>query len=205
MPLLAGTRLAVLDTETTGMSPSAGHTIIELARVNLDEGELGESWSTLIRPGRPIPADAIAVHGITDAMVADAPTPEDVGPELLRGCAGRALVFHNASFDLPFIQALLRAAGLPPLVPPVIDTLGLARGLLKVKSNSLAALSTHFGLRVETAHRALGDALSTARLFQILAARWETERGVRSLAELAAESQDAMRVSRRSLARETTF
>ena len=101
--------------------------------------------------------------------------------------------------------ALLRTAGLPPLFPPVIDTLGLARGLLKVKSNSLAALSTHFGLRVETAHRALGDAMSTARLLQILAARWESERGIRTLAELAAESQDAMRVSRRSQARETPF
>jgi DNA polymerase-3 subunit epsilon len=199
MSLLAGTRLAVIDTETTGMSPATGHALIEVARVGIDNGSLGERWSALVQPGRPIPADAVAVHGITDAMMIDAGTIEEVAGDLARACAGLPLVFHNAAFDLPFLQALMRKAGLPPLLNPVIDTFGLARGLLKVKSHALASLASQFGLRVEASHRALGDALSTARLFLALAPRWEDERGVRSLAELAAASQDVLRQPRPQL------
>jgi DNA polymerase III epsilon subunit-like protein len=112
-----------------------------------------------------------------------------------RRCAGRTLVFHNAAFDLPFLAALMRKAGRPPLLCPVVDTLGLARGLFDQGGNSLGALAVRLGLPPEPAHRALGDALTTARLFQALAARWENERGVRSIAELAAASQDVLRLA----------
>lgn len=197
MSLLAGARVAVLDTETTGMSPAYGHTLVEVARVWVEGGVVGEGWSSLVRPGRPIPPDAVAVHGITDAMVASAPTAAEVGATLARDCAGVPLVFHNAAFDLPFLGAAMRAAGLPPPWNPIIDTLGLARGLVRTKSHGLAALASLFGLELETAHRALGDARSTARLLVRLAARWEAERGIRSVAELAAASQDALRLARR--------
>jgi len=78
------------------------------------------------------------------------------------------LIFHNASFDLPFLIALLRQAGQPPLLNPIIDTLGLARGLGGPGGNSLGGLAARLGLPVETKHRALGDALTTARLFLAL-------------------------------------
>jgi DNA polymerase-3 subunit epsilon len=199
MSLLAGAHLVVIDTETTGMSPHLGHALIEIARVDIVDGSLGESWSSLVQPGRSIPADAVAVHGITDAMMAEAPPVETVAAELARACAGAFLVFHNAAFDLPFLQALMKKAGLPPLYHPVLDTFGLARGLLKGQSHALKTLATQFGLQVEASHRALGDALSTARLFLALAARWEAERGIHSLAELAAASQDALRQPRRQV------
>ena len=197
MGLLSGTRLLAVDTETTGMSPDAGHRLVEVARVGIVDGTLGEGWSSLVRPGRTIPADAARVHGITDAMVADAPEPRAVGRELREACGDLPLVFHNAPFDLPFLIQLFREAGAPMLLNPIVDTLGLARGLPGAGRNSLGALAARLGLPPEPAHRALGDARTTARLFLALAARWESERGVRTLAELAAASQDVMRATSR--------
>ena len=195
--MLAGESLSVLDTETTGMSPSSGATLVEVARVDIEAGAIGATWSSLVRPGRPIPPDATAVHGITDAMVAEAPAPAAVARELREAAGDRTLVFHNAPFDLPFLIVMLRDAGVPPLLNPIVDTLGLARGLFGPGSNSLGQLAAKLRLPVETAHRALSDARTTARLFLELAGRWERERGVRSLAELAAASQDVMRLTAR--------
>ncbi len=195
MSLLSGQRILAVDTETTGFNPAEGHALVEVATVTLDADALGETWSSLVRPGRAIPPDASKVHGITDAMVADAPAPEAVAAELRRRCGELPLVFHNAPFDLPFLIALLRAGGQPPLLNPIIDTLGLARGLGGPGGNSLGALAARLGLPRETQHRALGDARTTARLFLALSARWEAERGVRTLAELAAVSQDVMRLT----------
>ncbi len=197
MSLLAGTHLLAVDTETTGMSPADGHRLVEVARVAIVDGRVGDTWSSLIRPGRPIPEDASRVHGITDAMVANAPDSATIARELRAACADLPLVFHNAPFDLPFLIALFREGGAPPLINPIVDTLGLARGLLGPGGNALGALARKFGLPVETAHRALGDTLTTARLFLVLAERWEREKGVRSVAELAAVSLDVMRATAR--------
>jgi DNA polymerase-3 subunit epsilon len=193
MPILSGEQLVAIDTETTGFDVAQGHRLVEVAAVRIDGGALGETWSSLIRPGRPIPAEASAVHGITDVMVAAAPGVESVAAELRARAGGHALVFHNAPFDLPFLIALLREGQQPPLLNPIVDTLGLARGLFGVGSNALGALATKLGLPKEPAHRALGDALTTARLFLALAERWERERGVTSVPELAAISQDVIR------------
>jgi DNA polymerase-3 subunit epsilon len=201
MSLLEGARLVAVDTETTGFDASRGDEIVEVACVPITNGtmgETGEGWSSLVRPARPIPADASRIHGITDAMVAGAPAPAVVAGELLSACGDAPLVFHNASFDLPFLAVLLRAGGHPPLFNPVIDTLGLARGLQSMGENSLGALARRMNLPPETAHRAAGDARTTARLFIILAERWANEKGVRSIPELAAASQDVVRLTRRA-------
>lgn len=197
MSLLAGHTVLAVDTETTGMSPVEGHRLVEVARVAIVNGALGEEWSTLVNPGRPIPADATRVHGISDAMVAGAPRAAETGRLLRAACADLPLVFHNAPFDLPFLLHLFREAGAPTLLNPIIDTLGLARGLFGPGSKSLGALAAKLELPGETAHRALGDTRTTARLFIELAGRWEREKGVRSLLELAAVSQDLMRVTAR--------
>jgi len=97
------------------------------------------------------------------------------------------------SFDLPFLIVLLRQAGQPPLFNPIVDTLGLARGLAGPGGHSLGTLAARMGLPFEAQHRALGDARTTARLFLAMSGRWEAERGVRTLAELAAASQDMLR------------
>ncbi len=197
MSLLDGARLAAVDTETTGFDPAQGHAVIEVACVVLEDGAIGEAWDSLVDPGRSIPPDAAAIHGITDAMVHGAPDAASVGAELARRCAGCVLVFHHAAFDLPVLAALMRRGGRPPLWNPVLDTLGLARSLFEPGGNSLAALAARLGLPPEPRHRARGDALTTARLLQALAPRWEAERGVRSVAELAAASQDVLRLTGR--------
>lgn len=197
MSLLSGVTVLAVDTETTGMSPADGHRLVEVARVAVVDGVLGEDWSTLIDPGRAIPPDATRVHGISDAMVAGAPKAAVAGRMLREVCGDLPLVFHNAPFDLPFLLQLFRDANAPPLTNPIIDTLGLARGLFGTGSNALGALATRLKLPPETAHRALGDTRTTARLFVELAGRWEREKGVRSLDELAAASQDVMRATAR--------
>jgi DNA polymerase-3 subunit epsilon len=201
MSLLSDERVVVVDTETTGMSPAEGHVLVEVAAVTLEHGAIAETWSSLVRPGRPIPPDAAAVHGITDAMVAGAPAPAVVAAEFRRRCGDHTLGFHNGSFDLPFVVELVRAGNQPPLFNPIVDTLGLARGLGADGGNSLQVLRARYALPAEPAHRALGDALTTARLLLALADRWEREKGTRSLLELAADSQDVLRLGAR---RDTT-
>jgi DNA polymerase-3 subunit epsilon len=194
--LLDGQTIEAVDTETTGFDPGQGHEVVEVARVSIVNRSLAESWSSLIRPSRPIPHGASAVHGITNPMVAEAPGPTEIGRKLREACGDRTLVFHNAPFDLPFLAALLRGAGQPPFTAPVIDTLGLARGLFGAGSNALGPLARRLGLPEETEHRAAADARTTARLLIALADLWEREKGVRSLDELAAASQDVVRLSR---------
>ena len=197
MSILHGQHILALDTETTGMSPADGHRLVEVARVAIVDGVLGEEWSTLVNPGRAIPPDATRVHGIRDDMVASAPGTAEVGRLLREACGDLPLVFHNAPFDLPFLLHLFREAGAPPLLNPIVDTLGLARGLFGTGNNSLGPLAQRLGVAGETAHRALGDTRMTARVFVELAGRWERDKGVRSLLELAAISQDVMRATAR--------
>lgn len=194
MPLLAGHRVVVVDIETTGWS-AASDAIIEIACVTLDGGAIAETWSSLLQPGRPVPADATRIHGITDAMLTPAPTPAAVAKPFRDRCGGWTIAIHKADFDLPFLSALLRRHGADPLYNPVIDTLGLARGLFGPGGNSLGELTVRHGIAHAAAHRALGDARATAELLAALAPRWEAERGVQSLAELAAASQDAIRLT----------
>ena len=183
----------MIDTETTGWSVAQGHALIEVATVTLEDGIVAETWSSLVRPGRSIPVESTRVHGITDAMVAGAPPPERVAAELRVRCADWPLVFHHATFDLAFIARLLRASGQPPLWNPVIDTLGMARAFPDPAGHSLPVARARLELQPRASHRALEDAHATADLLLALLPRWEAERGVRSLAELAAESQDGAR------------
>jgi len=198
MSILTGATLLAVDTETTGFDVGRGERIVEVACVKIVDGQLAGEWSSFVHPGKPIPEDATKIHGISDAMVADAPPLAEVGRALREACADLPLVFHNAPFDLPFLAALFSEAGVPPLLNPIVDTLGLARGLSGTGSNSLGALAVRLKLPAESAHRALGDTRTTARLFLRLAQHWEAERGIRSLAELAAVSQDVVRTTGRA-------
>lgn len=186
----------VLDTETTGFEVSHGHRLIEIASVDVIAGVPDLDWSTLVHPGRPIPEDATRVHGITDAMVAESPTPEAFARGLRFRLEGAVLCFHNAPFDLPFVQELFRLAGAEPLTNAVVDTLGLARGIHgagRGARNGVSALTARLQLPQETAHRALGDARMTARLLCYFAGWYEQHKGIASFAELCALSQDIVR------------
>ncbi len=151
--------LAAIDFETTGLSPDRGDRAIEVAVVRGRFGEPPRRWSALIDPGRAV--DATEIHGITDDMVRGEPTFAALVPTLSGLLEGAVLVAHNAAFDLSFLRMEYARAERSPPVVPVLDTLGLARRLLTLPSNSLGAVCTHFGVTRSRAHRALEDASAT--------------------------------------------
>ncbi len=152
---------AVVDVETTGLSARTGDRICEVAVVLARHGQVVDQFQTLINPCRPISYGASAVNGITDMMVRNAPLFRTVAPSLLRMLEGAVLVGHNASFDLSFLSAELRAAGHPPPSNPVIDTLAIARRCFTFQSNRLGDLARAMGINTHGLHRALADATAT--------------------------------------------
>jgi len=161
-------RYAVADVEGNGQQPPD---LVELAVLPITDGTLGEPALWLARPPRPITRFATRIHRITDAEVAGAPAFADIGPDVRRALAGRALVGHNAHVDVGVLRREL--GGWQP--PEVFDTLKLARRLLPGQpSYKLGALVTALaldeGLPAGLApHRASYDVLVTARLFVRLA------------------------------------
>ncbi|TGU70406.1 ATP-dependent helicase DinG, partial [Mesorhizobium sp. M00.F.Ca.ET.186.01.1.1] len=119
-------RLLVVDFETTGSHPRQGDSIIQIGAVAIDDGQITECFSTLIHPGQDIPPFITQLTGITNEMVADAPTLEEVFPTFLRLLDGRAFVAHNASFDLQFLQEALLSQGYYAFDGYVLDTVELS-------------------------------------------------------------------------------
>jgi DNA polymerase-3 subunit epsilon len=164
-PSLGSLRYAVVDVETTGSLRWRGHGIVEIAVVEIRDGFVCDTFQTLLNPGRPIPPFVTALTGITPAMVAGAPLFEHVAPRVFERLAGRVFVAHNVGFDWGFVRSHLQhSLGQVPEVPRLC-TVHLARRLLpRVRRRNLDALSSHFGIEIHGRHRALGDALATARI-----------------------------------------
>jgi DNA polymerase III subunit epsilon len=164
------------DVETTGLVARIDR-VVELGAVRFDARgrELGR-FQRLVNPGRPIPPSAGAIHGITDADVADAPRAEAVLPEFLRFLGEPVatwLLAHNAGFDGGFLSHELGRAGLAWTGHELVDTLPLARHKLPGAANhKLDTLAQHLGLTIEGAHRALGDSL---RVMGIWLALWSPD------------------------------
>ena len=106
----ADPRAVYLDTETTGLRP--GSDVVEIAVIDATGAPLID---TLVRPRNPIPPDAAAIHGISNEMVADAPTWPEVFPDLQRVLEGRRVIVYNAAYDWSIVDALVDIHGLPPL------------------------------------------------------------------------------------------
>jgi DNA polymerase-3 subunit epsilon len=161
-------RQVVLDTETTGLEPEAGHRIIEIGGVELlDRRQTGRVFHTYLNPDRSIDEGAQAVHGISIDDLRDKPRFAQVVDELLGFIVGAELVIHNAAFDLAFLDAEL-ALLRPPrgrsreLVTGVVDSLLLARQKHPGQKNSLDALCRRYD--IDDSHRTLHGALLDAQL-----------------------------------------
>lgn len=160
-------RQLVLDTETTGLEPSEGHRIIEIGCVELVERRLTKAnFHRYLQPDREIDAGAVAVHGISNAFLADKPRFAEIAEELIEYLRGAELVIHNASFDVGFLNHELRQwrADSPRIedLCTVVDSLLLARQRHPGQRNSLDALCRRY--EVDNSRRDLHGALLDAEI-----------------------------------------
>ncbi|OCX64485.1 DNA polymerase III subunit epsilon [Thioclava sp. SK-1] len=159
----------VFDTETTGLRSDAGDEIVQIAAqriVNARRVE-AEMFDTLVNPGRDIPAASTKIHGITNAMVQDAPTIAEVGRRFHRFAHNAVLVAHNAPFDIGFLRLKEPVIG-QKFTHPVLDTVLLSAVVFgQSEDHSLDALTHRLGITIpeEARHTALGDTLATSEAF----------------------------------------
>jgi DNA polymerase-3 subunit epsilon len=160
------TRQIFLDTETTGLNPESGDRIVEIGCIEMVNRRLtGETRHVYLNPERKGNEEAIKVHGLTDAFLADKPKFSAVADDILGFLAGADVVIHNAAFDVGFLNAELKRLGRQPfhtVAAKVTDTLLMAREMFPGKANSLDALCKR--LEVDNAHRTFHGALLDAGL-----------------------------------------
>ncbi|MBV0933678.1 3'-5' exonuclease [Marinobacterium weihaiense] len=181
--------MVVFDTETTGLDLRGGDAIISLAGCRIVNGRLlaDDSFDQRVNPGRAIPAQSTAIHGLTDADVAQSPPIEIVLPRFRQYVGEGVLVAHNAAFDLLALQ-LATGTDHPAFGMPVLDTLLLSRALdPSLEGHGLDALAERFQLQFPpgTRHTALGDARVTAELLLMLLPRLAS-RGIHTLGDALA-------------------
>lgn len=171
---LGSLEYVVVDVETTGSSAARGHRITEICAVLLDgRGAELDEFRTLVNPQRPIPPTITRLTNITDSMVRDAPTFDDIAHDLFERLSGRVFVAHNVGFDWRFVcREMEGSIGRRPRGARTLCTVRMARRLVpEVRSKSLDALCYFFDLENEARHRAYGDARTTAELFRRLMER----------------------------------
>jgi DNA polymerase-3 subunit epsilon len=140
-------REIVLDTETTGLDPSDGHRIVEIACVELfNHMPTGKSLHKYGNPERDMPEEAFAVHGLSAEFLAEHPRFAEIVDELLDFIGNDPVVIHNAEFDLAFLNAELARLGRPPLACSFVDTLAMSRQRFPGAPASLDALCRRFAI-----------------------------------------------------------
>lgn len=162
---LSEIKFACLDTETTGLSPQMGGKVCEVAVSVTRGGQVIEEFTTLLNPGKPMGPEVISIHGITNEMVADAPSFADIVPQLLYLLDGAVVVAHNADFDMNFLQAEFASCGLKMPNVPVLDTLKLARKSGKFAKNNLGCVAADLGINCQGWHRAMADTKMAEQIF----------------------------------------
>ena len=172
--------LVFLDVETTGAAP-AWDRVTEVGLIAVEDGRVVETWSTLVNPERRIPPAIEALTGITNQMVALAPTFAEIADALLERIAGRTLVAHNARFDYGFLKSEFRRAE-RRYQAPVVCTVKLSRKLFpQHHRHGLDLLIERHGIECSARHRALGDAQVLWELMQ----RWRDELGAEAIGAAA--------------------
>ena len=181
-------KFACLDTETTGLSPDDGGRICELAVSVSQGGRPVEEFSTLLNPGMPMPPEVIAIHGITNEMVASAHKFADMLPKLLGLLDDCVIVAHNADFDVNFLRSEFAQCGMrfPPY--PVIDTLKPARKSGKFAKNNLGCIAADLGINCAGWHRAMADTKMAEQIFYYFLTELN-KHGVSTLEQLSSFQQ----------------
>lgn len=152
----------VLDTETTGLDYTRER-IIEFAGIRLENGKIKEEFQTLINPHHHIRKSSMAVHGITQEMVEDAPTEEEALPKILEFIGDYPIVAHNAIFDYSFLNEAKKRVYGEELTNPRIDTQIIFKEIAPdLESHGLEALTNRFNVDLTNHHRAMADAMGLA-------------------------------------------
>ncbi|MBO4555413.1 MAG: 3'-5' exonuclease [Elusimicrobiales bacterium] len=178
---------AVIDTETTGISPRSSR-ICEIAGVIAKGYGEVSSFSWLVDPEMRMPYSAFAVHGISDAMLAGQPRFCDIAARLLSYLENTVIVGHNIMFDVNFINMELCRIGLKLPKLPVIDTLCLARKSGLFEHNKLSFIAEALHIKVGGWHRALNDVQATRQILYYFMRRIEHEKGFCSLKDIHQQS-----------------
>ncbi len=162
-------REIVLDTETTGLDPAAGHRVVEVACLELMQHlPTGRTYRAYINPQRDMPDEAARIHGLTGEFLADKPVFADIAQEFEDFIGSATLVIHNAEFDLKFLNWELRRLGRPALESSrAVDTVALARRRFPGAQASLDALCRRFEIdnSARTFHGALLDCELLAEVY----------------------------------------
>lgn len=162
-------REVILDTETTGLDPEAGHRVVEIGCLELlNHVPTGRTFQCYLNPERDMPLAAFEIHGLSTEFLSKHPVFADVCDAFLAFIDNAPLVIHNASFDLGFVNAELRRVNKPPLPPSrAVDTVDLARRKFPGAQASLDALCRRFGVdnSSRTKHGALLDAELLAEVY----------------------------------------
>lgn len=157
-------REIVFDTETTGLSPRDGHRLVEFGAIEMvNRVETGHTFHAYFNPGRAMPSEAQAIHGLSDAFLSNKPVFADLCEEMLEFLGDSPLVAHNAAFDFGFLNHELGLCNrLAVAMDRMVDTLQLARARHPGAKHSLDALCTRYG--VDRSQRVLHGALLDAQL-----------------------------------------
>jgi DNA polymerase-3 subunit epsilon len=164
-------RQVVIDTETTGLDPTLGHRIIEIAAVEIIDRRLtGNHFHRYLDPERESEEAALQIHGLTREFLSDKPKFRDVVNDFLEFVQGAEVVIHNAGFDVAFIDWELNLLSMQPVASccaAVIDTLKIAREMHPGKRNALDSLCDRYQIdhSARTLHGALLDAQLLAEVY----------------------------------------
>lgn len=152
----------VLDTETTGLDYTR-EKIIEFAAVRLENGKVTAEFQTLINPNQHIRKSSMAIHGISQEMVQDAPSEEEIMPQILEFIGDYPIVAHNAIFDYSFLnESSMRLYG-KELTNPRVDTQQMFKEVYPdLEAHGLEALARKFGIEFTNHHRAMADTMALA-------------------------------------------
>ena len=180
--------IVCFDIETTGLKVQR-EAITEIGAVVLKNGQITDKFQTFVNPGRRLTPEIIGLTGITDAMLEDAPPPEEALTAFLRFVDGRPLAAHNAEFDIGFIRAGCRRAGLD-FDPTYVDTLILAQNLLpELHKYKLDIVAEHLDLPAFNHHRASDDAGMVAYMLIPFFEKMRREMGISRLQEINREME----------------
>lgn len=173
----------VYDTETTGLDPNTEF-LTEIGAVVVENGQITDTFNTFVNPGKPIPPKIVELTGITDSMVADAPSPDEAIRQFAQFANGRVLVAHNAhKFDMRFMYAAADRAGIA-LENAYIDTLPMAQNLYPgLRNYKLNTINDYLEIEPFNHHRAVDDAMALAKIFCKMLVTLE-EKQVTSLEEI---------------------